>query len=262
MTTEPNTHSVADCDAARELLPAYSIGATDPDETALVEQHLAGCPALAAELAAYRALSGALAGEAPPVAPPPHVLSDLLAAARESDQRRPSRRARPNRMWAALAALAAMILIAFAGNLFWLTQLASLRDENRALAAQIDEQARVLEALGSAQVRWLALPTATNGQATGAYALVIWLPGAESGMMIARQFPLLDQSMTFQAWVTRGGAVTSLGTFGVDSDGNGVLTLSAALLDEPFEALGVTLEPAGGSPGPTSRPVVRLERVG
>lgn len=262
MITDPTTHSAADCDAARELLPAYSIGATDPDETAFVQRHLAGCPALAAELAAYRALSTMLAREAPSAELPSHLLGNLLAAARESDQPRPSRRARPDRMRVTLAALAAAILIAFAGNLLWLTQLASLRDENRALAAQIDEQARVLEALGTAQVRWAALPTAANGQATGAYALVIWLPGAESGVMIARQFPLLDQSMTFQAWVTRGTDIASLGTFEVDSGGNGTLALSVALLDEPFDALGVTVEPTGGSPRPTSRPVVRLERGG
>ncbi len=32
------------CAAIHPLLPAFSIGATDPDETALVQKHLAACP--------------------------------------------------------------------------------------------------------------------------------------------------------------------------------------------------------------------------
>jgi len=53
------------CDEIRELLAAYSMGATDPEETALVERHLPDCPEAVAELAEYLALinSGRILGD-------------------------------------------------------------------------------------------------------------------------------------------------------------------------------------------------------
>lgn len=48
------------CDELRALLPSYSVGATDPDETRLVEERLVNCPEAIAELAEYLALADAL----------------------------------------------------------------------------------------------------------------------------------------------------------------------------------------------------------
>ncbi len=48
------------CDEIRELLAAYSMGATDPEETALVERHLPDCPDAIAELSEYLALNEAM----------------------------------------------------------------------------------------------------------------------------------------------------------------------------------------------------------
>jgi len=46
------------CEELLALIPAYAIGATDPEETRLVEAHLTACPELAAELKAFQALDG------------------------------------------------------------------------------------------------------------------------------------------------------------------------------------------------------------
>ena len=54
-----------DCAAIHSLLPAFSINATDPDETALVQKHLATCSQATAELAGYQALAEALLFSAP-----------------------------------------------------------------------------------------------------------------------------------------------------------------------------------------------------
>jgi len=89
---------------------------------------------------------------------------------------------------------------------------------------------------------------------------VIWLPGAESGLLLAADFPPQADSTIYQAWVTRAGIITSMGTFTVSDDGSASLTFPTALLREPFDAIGVTLEPGSGSAQPTSPPVVRWQR--
>jgi len=61
-------------------------------------------------------------------------------------------------------------------------------------------------------------------------------------------------------WLTRAGeAPRSAGLFTVDEAGSGALVFEIAEPIESFNRVGVTAEPAGGSPGPTSAPVVRVE---
>jgi len=61
-------------------------------------------------------------------------------------------------------------------------------------------------------------------------------------------------------WLTRAGAAPrSAGLFTVDEAGSGALVFETAEPVESFNRVGVTAEPAGGSPGPTSAPIVRVE---
>jgi len=57
---QPNPRS---CDEIEELLPLYPLGVLDHEETAAVESHVAICPACAAELLRYEAVTDML-GEA------------------------------------------------------------------------------------------------------------------------------------------------------------------------------------------------------
>lgn len=64
----------------RELLPLYALGVLDAAESTAVERAAAADPTIAAELAAYHDVAGALSAAAPAVAPPPHVATRLLAS--------------------------------------------------------------------------------------------------------------------------------------------------------------------------------------
>jgi putative transcriptional regulator len=64
----------------RELLPLYALGILESDEVSVVERAIAGDAELAAELAAYQQIAGALGSVTRPVAPPPDVLQRLLAS--------------------------------------------------------------------------------------------------------------------------------------------------------------------------------------
>jgi len=218
--------AMSDCDQARELLPAYSIGATDDDETRLVDSQLKRCPDLVEELARLRDVGEAIAHDVPQTAPPPHMLNQLLSAAKQSRTQKRQRRG-----WiAAAAAVAALFLI---NNLYWISRLES------------------------AAVRAIDLPPAVSGEASDAAGRVIWSGETGKAVLIAANFPTLTDDSTYQAWVRRGETVTSLGIFRVDDTGNGLLVFDAARLREPFDILGVTTEPIGGSPAPTGDPVVR-----
>ncbi|MGQ9909211.1 MAG: anti-sigma factor domain-containing protein [Candidatus Flexifilum sp.] len=228
------------CEELLALIPAYAIGATDADETRRIEAGLSTCPELAAELAAFRALDGALAASLPQVAPPPSVLTALLETTRRT--RRPGRTLR---RLAFAAAAAALLIVAIGGGLYGYGRIREL--EQRLIIA---ERAQILR-----------LPTAASGAATGARGQVIWLPEADAGLLLAEDFPPQPEGTVYQAWVTRDGVITSLGTFVVSADGSAGLTFPTALLAEPFDAIGVTLEPGSGSAQPTSAPVVRWQRT-
>ena len=100
------------CDRTTSLVGAYVLGALEPDERRTAEEHLAGCPDCAAELAAFRGLPALLdrvpPGEAAagPVTPPPDLYDRVAAAVR-----RPARR-----RWAGAAAAAGVLV---AGGITW-----------------------------------------------------------------------------------------------------------------------------------------------
>ena len=106
------------CERAPSFLGAYVLGALDPDERRGAEQHLADCPACAAELEEFRGLTALLDRvpldevTAEPVTPSPELFDRVAAAAG-----RPARRARPvPRRWAVAAAAAAVL---GAGGIIW-----------------------------------------------------------------------------------------------------------------------------------------------
>jgi anti-sigma-K factor RskA len=114
--------SAPECRNVRQLLGVYVVGAIDPAERATVDDHLAGCQACRDELASLAGLPALLSrvphedveriimapDELPaPAEPSPELLSALLG--RTSTRRR-------NRMWRAVAAVAAAAVIAVGGT--------------------------------------------------------------------------------------------------------------------------------------------------
>jgi hypothetical protein len=75
--------------------------------------------------------------------------------------------------------------------------------------------------------------------------------------LYVEHFPQLPPNKVYQVWLLQGETRTSGGTFSVDKEGNGVLFIHSPDAVKAFEAVGITPEPAGGSPGPTAPPIVR-----
>ena len=86
--------------------------------------------------------------------------------------------------------------------------------------------------------------------------LVIGSDGDEGGLVV-EDLPVLDHYHQYQLWlIDRDGQRTSGAVFSVDADGYGTATVGSPLLLTSYVAFGVTIEPAGGSPGPTGQKVL------
>jgi hypothetical protein len=266
-----------DCGLVLELIPAYSLGATDPDETEFVKAHLADCPEAVTELARYMGLAEAMLYSAPAVTAPPQVAQQLQAATAGSLPRAqpvPPRPASPS-LWQrlrdalaspqlrpALAVAVAALVLLVGVSLLWNAQLGQLREQQQQLAARLNEQEALLAMVGAGQFVRVELPAGPAGQATNASATVVCNPGQTIGFLQAESMPPLADDMAYQVWLVKGEERVSGGLFQVDSTGLGRLAFEAPEPLGAYDAIGITSEPASGSPGPTSPPVIRGDLYG
>jgi anti-sigma-K factor RskA len=252
------------CDETRELLQVYALDAADDGEVRQVRAHLAACPACQRELASYRGSLDALALTAPPAAPSPRLRERVLLAA-GIERRRRAGLLDWIRQWFAPTggltrlrpAVAALALVVALGSTFQAVRLQVELDRqieaNRALAAEVGARDRLVALLG---------PGLTTREVSGteaapaAEAYVYYRPDRQSAYLMAQQLPALPKGRVYQLWLIRDGKRTSGGTFGPEPDGRGRLAIEAPEPLATYQAVGVTVEPEGGSPGPTGQKVL------
>jgi hypothetical protein len=263
-----STPREVNCDELRELIPAYSIGATDPEETALVEAWLPYCPEAAAELTDYLVLAdeflyfpadtashrGSLdpMPDLPPVATR-RVKSASSEKASSREQKRPARRS-PWLMPIGVAAAACLVLILFgASTLYWMNRVQQLQTEQLMLASRLQEAELTLKPLTVGQVHHRELlPNQAVNVSDNAHATLIWNTAREIGTVYVTGLPPLSPDKTYQFWLVRDDGVATLGTFQVDETGVGTLVFEAPEPIEEFQHIGISEEPATGSPMPTT----------
>lgn len=219
----------------RNLLPAYSIGALDPDERAEIETALAQNPELAEELEAYQLLSKRLLYSVPQVTPPKGLVNDVLAKSSRKPVTRkqsplnatemPRRRIDPR--WLAAAVLAVILLAG--SNIYWLSQVNDLEDENEALTAQLNQPKQPLNQLGSGPAAQVQLSHDEDESA----ASLAWVATNNEedwvAWVVARELPVA----TYQVWIERDGEEPLLiGEIHIaEDDENGSLVFE---IDEPI----------------------------
>lgn len=218
-----------------ELLPDYALGCLDEDEADLVARHLAGCPLCRAEAEAYQAVAGQLALAAPDVAPPPHLKERLMERVRTS---RPAAPAQPRAPWwrallPAWGLVSLLLILALAAGNLLLWQRAN----------------RPEVVVGPAGLR--AIPLSSTEAAPGAGGFILIGADGQNGALVVDKLPVLDAAQQYQLWLIRDGQRTSGAVFSVDENGYGGTRVSAPESLLEYSAVGITIEPAGGSPGPT-----------
>jgi anti-sigma-K factor RskA len=256
---------VTDHDLLRERCEVYLLGALDGEERVRLQAILdGGDPGSLAALDEAREFVAQLAYLAPPVDPPPALRSRVLAAIAGE---RPatvvpmtSWRVRALRWipWAVAAGLLAFAVAARWDATAVQGQLARLRQEYtdlqarfRQLSAEAARNRRVLAVLAARDARVIRLagaaPEAPQFQA-------YW--SVQAGLvLVGSNVPTPERGRTLQLWVVpKQGDPINAGVFGPDERGTVVLVADITTPPGATAALAITVEPAGGSPQPTTRP--------
>ena len=235
------------CEPFRDLLPCYALGALDPDEAKAVEAHVRTCTDCQAALKEYQTVSDGLMYAMPCPAPPPRIRARLIARLASGKPQAAGRRTMPRWQWA--VGLALLVLVTL--NVSTLYQLNAVQRRQTALTADVYDYQRALSVLAYPQSRTFSV----SGEATGTLVLNSEL---HAGALFAWGLESLDAAHTYQIWLIQpDGKRVSGGLFRPEPGkrfATAYISLSRPLSD--FVGMGVTVEPSGGSPGPTTPRVI------
>ncbi len=221
-----------------DLLPDFTLELLTEEETAQVAEHLRACPACRAELHAYQLTADELPLALAQVSPRPALKDRLMKEihARQMNTVRSVRRSfwgswvAFNRRSALAWSLALIVVLAVGSILLW-------------------QRVNQLSGRPVTAMRIVALTnTKDSPKAVGSLMLN---PSGEYGALVVDGLPKLDAGHQFQIWLKLGNERISAGVFSVNPDGYASLEISAPLPIIQYQSIGITVEPKGGSPGPT-----------
>lgn len=255
MTTELNNH-----DALREQAALYALGGLSEAERTAFETHLNGCAECKAEVTSFQPVSGALAQGVEQHDPPAALRRRILGAARRAPE--PPRRLSALAPWLAAAAM----LVVTVGMGMYTEQLrqrvSNLEVQLRDALVRVDNGERritvALQAAAAAETP-LAILTAPDVQridlagqpaAPRASARAFW--SRSRGLVLTgANLPSLPPGRVYQLWFVTAQAPVSAGLLTPDEAGRLTTVLNTPADIPAPVALAVTIEPEGGSPGPT-----------
>jgi len=222
-----------------DLLPGYALDCLDVAEEMQVAEHLAVCSTCRHELESYRKLVEELPDAMAESEPPPSLRDRILQRAREGSASVLAPASKPAGWrllpaWSLLS-LVVVLLLGTSNLLLW--------SRLNALERRAESQLQTVRMMG----------TPYSPDATG--LLVISLDGTH-GTLVVDQLPVLEEARQYQLWLIRDGQRTSGGVFSVDDKGYKSLYVKSPELLVSYTGFGVTIEPAGGSPGPTGEKVL------
>lgn len=85
------------------------------------------------------------------------------------------------------------------------------------------------------------------GLYAGAHGRLIANPNNDSAVLLVADLPPLQEGQVYQLWVVHNSTFLAADTFQVDNQGLGMLVLQTDATIADYEAMGVSIEPAGGS---------------
>jgi anti-sigma-K factor RskA len=243
-----------------ELIDLYALGALEPDEQNAVDAHLDECARCRAWMADARRVVALLPWTAEQQMPP----SDLQGKVRrrieglQRQQRAPeqahervrTRRWLPPWLLGGSLAAACLALLIFLG--IWNFQL---QRQLASVSAELERSRQIERVLIRSGVRAVVLEP--QPAAPKAWGTMMLNPTGNDAYLITYDLPVLPKNKTYQLWLQRGDARVNGGTFRVDEHGVATVQVRASEPMSTFTGCGVTIEPTGGSPGPTGDRVLR-----
>jgi len=235
-----------------ELKEAYVLGALSGEERLEFEEHLARHPEHQAEVDELRAVANLLALSPAEQEPSSELRRRLMRTIRaEASDPEPERRSFLSSLrglfgYRALAAGAAVV--ALIGLLYW----------NGLLQGEIQDLQSRLEVVQSqpetTEPRVLVLQAAeTAGTASGELIVL----ENRRGVLVTKNMPSIQEDQVCQIWVIEGEKPKASGLFQPDEED----PVAASLTRSPGKGavVAITVEPAGGSPAPTSDPILTTQ---
>jgi anti-sigma-K factor RskA len=225
-----------------DSLAAYALDCLEAQEAQQVAEHLAACELCRAELQAYQAVVDELPSGMQLHDPPPALKTRLMQQVRASQASEPA----PAPSWLSrlfggraplwgLASLALVLLLG-ASNLFLWQRLNRLESASR-------DSLRTIQLSGSEFT-----PNATG--------LLVMSVDGKHGTLVVDRLPVLDEAHQYQLWLTQDGVRDDGGVFSVDRYGYAAYWVHTDKPLASYTSFGITIEPAGGSLGPTGDKVL------
>ena len=261
-----------------DLLPLHALGALDTDDRDRVEAHLAaGCMECVEQLAELDHVAASLAWAVTPVTPGAGLRNRVLTAVealqatvREPIPFRPrsepeAPRSRSGAVVAVTALLAAAaVAIFFLGSLListrseldnQLRQFADVRRESRKVAEELEGAKRVLDIVNDPEVRFTRL--ASTSAPAEPDINVVWHPTKARGLIFAKNLPKTEPGKAYELWlIADNSAPIPAAVFNTDGSGNAVVTIDRLSVSGAPKTFAITVEPEGGSPAPTTTPIL------
>jgi anti-sigma-K factor RskA len=216
------------------LTGAYALDAVSGTDRAEFERHLGQCAACRQEVAELRA-TGARLAVAAAVDPPPELKAAVLAAVARTRRLPPKvpvvRELSRAKTWRLRVSLVGAAAAAVAAVVFGVATS----------PAPVDS---VLDA-----------PDAVAIQGIGqGHATLVVSRSRNQAVLLASDLPALDAGHVYQVWLIGVGGARSAGLMASEASQR----MLVAELPPDVDRIGITVEPAGGSPGPTGPAVTRI----
>jgi anti-sigma-K factor RskA len=233
-------------DHVLELIPAYALECLDEPDAKQVSEHLEVCDSCRAEFNIYRDVASELPLAAPEIAPPPGLKAKIFD--RLTMRANPESAPQPVSVWQRLLAglgqglrpgwgLASLVVILVLGasNLFLWQRVNQLQKGNQ---------------------EWIQVALNGTDAAPDASGLLVLNKEGSRGTLVVENLPDLDKAHQYQLWLIKDGQRTSGGVFSVRWHGYGSLWVDSPEPLNQYTAFGITIEPTGGSSGPTGAKVL------
>lgn len=259
------------------MVGAYTLDALDPEHTAQFEVHMQRCPTCRREVLSLRAAAAEL-GAAQTAAAPSRLRAEVLAAVSRTPQLPPTTvdltlpdaalspaatddippdgsgagtllELRPRRITANRAlAVAAGLLLVIGGALGW--RSATLSNNLDQMQANVSAVTSVLTAPDAV--------TVTGPLSVGGRGAVVTSASVGQAAIVTDGVPAPPLGKVYQLWfMSASGSATPAGFLTPDASGQGAQVLTGTI--GAATLVGVTVEPSGGSPAPTTTPVLALK---
>jgi anti-sigma-K factor RskA len=246
------------------LSGAYAVDALDPAERMLFEQHLATCPDCRAEVDSLREAAATLP-ETSLVEPPPGLRERLLAdiatvrplppvveptplpsQAAAADANVTSLESRRRRFRPALVAAAAVVALIGAG----VVASQPWNNDSSNQQTQLTAADRVLKDPDAQHV--------LKEFPDGATATVVRSEAEGKAVLMTNKMPSAPDGKVYELWLQKDGVMVPAGLMPDKADQTVLLSGDA----NDATAVGITVEPAGGSDKPTSAPIALFKLEG